>query len=258
MFNKSFGFIGGGRVDKILLHAMSRKGEMPKNIIVSDTNKEVLQKLKNQFPEIVITNDNTEPAKCDYVFISLHPPVFMSVLNEIKESVRLESVIISLAPKISVEKIQSILTQSKNVVRMIPNAPSYINKGYNPVVYSKEIAGEVKSELEKLFSVFGEFPEVNEYNLEAYAIVAAMGPTYLWFQLQQLKELGASFGLSEDELKKTMPAMVKGAIDTMFESELSIEEVIDLIPVKPLAEDEQAIKNMYKTKLEALFAKLKS
>jgi pyrroline-5-carboxylate reductase len=256
--NKSFGFIGGGRVVKILLKALTNKEKMPARVVVSDVNDEVLAKLKNQFPQIIISQNNVDPAKCDYVFISLHPPVFVNVLNEIKESVRPESVIVSLAPKISIEKIQSILAQSKNVVRMIPNAPSYINKGYNPVAYSKEFSAEQKIELGKIFSVFGEFPEVNEYNLEAYAITAAMGPTYLWFQLQQLKELAASFGLSEDELKKTIPAMVKGAVDTMFEPGLVIEEVIDLVPVKPLAGDEPVIKNIYKTKLEALFAKLKS
>jgi pyrroline-5-carboxylate reductase len=258
MFEKSFGFIGGGRVDKILLHALDSKGMIPANVIVSDSNNEVLEKLKAQFPTISFTNNNTEPAKCDYVFISLHPPVFVGVLNEIKESVRPESIIISLAPKISIEKIQSVIPQASKIVRMIPNAPSYINKGYNPVAFSKDFPKEDKAELEKLFSIFGEHPEVDENNLEAYAITAAMGPTYLWFQLNQLRELGSSFGLMENELKATIPAMVKGAVETMFESGLSIEEVIDLVPVKPLADDESTINNMYKTKLETLYTKLKN
>jgi len=258
MFEKSFGFIGGGRVDKILLHALSNKGMMPANVVVSDPNNEALEKLKAQFRKISITNDNTKPAKCDYVFISLHPPVFIGVLNEIKESICSESVIISLAPKISIEKIQSAIPQAKNIVRMIPNAPTYINKGYNPVAFSKDFPKEDKVELKKLFSIFGEYPEVNEYDLEAYAITAAMGPTYFWFQFNQLKELASSFGLSEKELNVTIPAMVKGAVETMFASGLSIEEVIDLVPAKPLAEDESTIKSIYKTKLELLFAKLKS
>jgi pyrroline-5-carboxylate reductase len=258
MLNKSFGFIGGGRVVKILLNALSNKNMMPAHVVVSDSNEEVLKKLKNQFPQITIAKTNTEPAKCDLVFISLHPPVFVQALNEIKESVRPESVIISLAPKISIAKIQIEIPQVKKVVRMIPNAPTYINKGYNPVAYSKEITDMEKTQLAELFSIFGEFPEVEEYNLEAYAIVAAMGPTYLWFQIQQIKELALSFGLSETDLKRTLPAMIKGAVDTMFDSGLPVEEVIDLVPVKPLADDEPAIKNIYKTKLEALFAKLKS
>lgn len=258
MLNKSFGFIGGGRVAKILLQAMNNKGMMPAEIVVSDVNADVLEKLQNQFPKIKVTQSNVEPAKCDYVFISLHPPVLAQTLNDVNSHINHEAIVISLAPKITIEKIENILGKDSKVVRMIPNAPSIINQGYNPVVYSKNISAEEKSELALLFEIFGEYPEVDEYNLEGYAILTAMGPTYLWFQLHQLQELGSYFGLTDEELKKGIPAMVKGAVDTMFESGLNCNEIIDLIPVKPLANNEESIVNMYRNNLTTLFDKLKN
>jgi pyrroline-5-carboxylate reductase len=51
--------------------------------------------------------------------------------------------------------------------------------------------------------------------------------------------------------------MLKGAIETIDESGLSPDEVMDLIPVKPLGEDEAAIRNAYRTKLTGLYQKLK-
>jgi hypothetical protein len=36
---------------------------------------------------------------------------------------------------------------------------------------------------------------VPEEALEAYAILAAMGPTCFWFQWQTMRELAAAFGL---------------------------------------------------------------
>ena len=62
------------------------------------------------------------------------------VLNEIRESVRENSIIISLAPKISIAKIQNEIPRAKKIVRMIPNAPSYINEGYNPINMFNAIA----------------------------------------------------------------------------------------------------------------------
>jgi pyrroline-5-carboxylate reductase len=38
---------------------------------------------------------------------------------------------------------------------------------------------------------------------------------------------------------------------------LSPIEVMDLIPVKPLGEEETNIRNMYRTKLQGLYGKLK-
>ena len=198
MNNKSFGFIGGGRVDRILLNALMNRNSMPANVIISDTNNDVLQSLKNQFPAITAIQSNLEPAACDYVFISLHPPVMASTLEEIKNRIKKDAIVISLAPKLTIEKISSLLGGFTRIVRMIPNAPSYINEGFNPVVFSSTISPEEKSELFDLFSHFGKCPEVNEADLEAFAIVTAMGPTYLWFQLNQLYELGF---LSEYRIK---------------------------------------------------------
>ncbi len=258
MISKTFGFIGGGRVVKILLKAMSNKNQLPSKIIVTDTNAEVLKALKNEFPGIQITGNNHEAAGCDYVFLSLHPPVMLQTLAEINPYIKPEAVVISLAPKISIAKISAQLDGFNRIVRIIPNAPSYINEGYNPVAYATQLPELEKSELGDIFALWGEYPEVDEYNLEAYAITTAMGPTYLWFQLRQLHELGLSFGLSEREVKTGITAMVKGAVDTLYDSHLSSTEVIDLVPVKPLAEFEKEIAGHFQTSLTALFHKLKN
>jgi pyrroline-5-carboxylate reductase len=51
--------------------------------------------------------------------------------------------------------------------------------------------------------------------------------------------------------------MVDGAVRTFFDSGRSAEEVIDLIPVKPLAELEPQIVQGYRDALPRLHARLK-
>jgi pyrroline-5-carboxylate reductase len=70
-------------------------------------------------------------------------------------------------------------------------------------------------------------------------------------------DLGQSFGLREEDLRESMGKMLEGAIHTMFASGLKPGEVMDLVPVKPLAEDEEAIRDMYTNRLTAWFNKLK-
>jgi len=71
-----------------------------------------------------------------------------------------------------------------------------------------------------------------------------------------LQELGKQFGMNDAELKQAMPSMLHGAVETFFESNLSPEEVMDLIPVCPLKDDELTIKNIFDTKLTGLYSKL--
>jgi pyrroline-5-carboxylate reductase len=103
----------------------------------------------------------------------------------------------------------------------------------------------------------GECPQVAEAKLEAYALLTAMGPTYLWFQLQALREVAAGFGLTDAEIAPAMKRMVCGGARTLLESGLAPAEVMDLIPVKPLAEMEPQVTEMYRTRLPALFQKIK-
>jgi len=69
MNNKPLGFIGGGRITRIILGGFNHAGKMPGQIVVSDSNIEVLTNLKKSFPGIHIAyNDNQQPAQQDIVF----------------------------------------------------------------------------------------------------------------------------------------------------------------------------------------------
>jgi pyrroline-5-carboxylate reductase len=259
MEDKALGFIGAGRIARILLGGFRRAGKLPSKIIVSDTSEDILQKLKEDFPQIeVVSNGNHQAAKQDIVFIALHPPVIGSVLADIQSHLKPSSILVSLAPKLTIGRISDLLGGFQRIVRMIPNAPSIINEGYNPVAFHPALFGADKESLLALFRILGEAPEVGEEKLESYAILTAMGPTYLWFQLYELMNLGRQFGLTEQELQEGISKMVTGAVMVMFESRLEPEEVMDLIPVKPLGEEELNIKNVYRSKLAALYQKLKS
>ena len=258
MINKSIGFIGGGRVTRVILGGFKRAGEMPKQVVVSDTNIEVLNKLKEGFPEISIApSDNKGPASKDIVFVALHPPVASDVLREIKSYLKPESIIVSLAPKLTIAKISQSLGGFDRVVRILPNAPSIVNAGYNPIAFSQGLSETEKKQLISMFSILGECPSVSEEKLEGYAILTAMGPTYLWFQLYELQEIGKLFGLNYQEVEDGISKMVIGAVKTMRESGLPPEEIMDLIPLKPLEDDQDNIRNVYRSKLEALFKRLK-
>jgi len=254
----SMGFIGGGRVTRILLASLERAGKLPAQVVVSDASSEVLTSLHRDFPFIQPAgHDNARPAACDLLFVSLHPPVLADALQKVKTAVRPNTVVVSLAPKLTLSRLSAILDRHARIVRMIPNAPSVVHSGYNPMAFSRAIPQEEKETLMALFRTFGQCPEVPEKDLEAYAIITAMGPTYFWFQWQELSELARSFGLGDAEIRSALAAMIQGSAQTMFSSGLSPADVMGLVPVRPLAADEESIRDIYRARLTALYEKLK-
>ncbi|MDF1576761.1 MAG: NAD(P)-binding domain-containing protein [Bacteroidales bacterium] len=256
MKTTTLGFIGGGRITRIFLQAFQNKSLEFNSILVYEPNQEVASSLKAQFPEITIAGSLAEPAQQDLVFLAVHPPVMMETLNQIKESLKAESSLISLAPKITIEKIAGLL-HTQRIVRMIPNASSYINKGYNPVCFHKDYSEEEKKNLMQLFRKLGKTVEVEESLLEGYAMVSAMLPTYFWFQWKKMEELAVQMGFDEAEAKKVIRNTLKRSIQLYYKSSLTPEEVMDLIPVRPIGEHEDEIKEIYDKRISGLYEKIR-
>jgi len=251
------GFVGGGRVVRIMLGGWKRANRSLPKVVVSEIDAGTRERLQGEFPSIVVTPDNREAAKQGLVLFALHPPAFPDVLGEIKGSLAPGAILVSLAPKWTMGRISGLLGGFNRLARVIPNAPSVVNKGYNPLSFSEPLSSEDRAQVLSLFSPLGASPEVAEDTLEAYAIVAAMGPTYLWYQLYQLIDLGCEFGLTREAATAAVVAMMDGAVGTMAAAGLAPEGVMDLIPVKPLAAMEPTVKEAYASTLGALHKKLR-
>jgi pyrroline-5-carboxylate reductase len=256
METRSLGFIGGGRVTRILLQAFKNKNAKFSKIVVTDTNQDVSGNLKKSFPDIQVDKASVA-ASLDIVFVSLHPPVVMDTLELIKGSINSNTIVISLAPKITITKILSKLDQVKNIARLIPNATSFINEGYNPVCFSSDFTRNEKQQVLDLLRLMGNTFEVPEEKLESYAIMSAMLPTYFWFQWKELAEIGQKIGLSEKESNDSINDTLVASLKLMFKSGLTPQEVMDLIPVKPIGEHEVQISEIYRSKLISMFEKIK-
>lgn len=252
--NTTIGFIGGGRITAIFLEAWQRANLKPASILVSDPDLGVLEKLKVRFSFIETTTDNARTLKQDLIFLGLHPPVMKTVLAGLVP--RVETTIISLAPVLNFSKLSEWLKGHARLVRMIPNAPSILGRGYNPVAFGPGVSPQDRARIHPFFAALGESPEIPEVQIEAHAILTAMGPTYFWPQWQQLRTLGLEFGLDAAAVDKGLKAMLRGAVDQLFESGLPYEVVYDTIPGKPLAESQESILAHYREKLPALHARL--
>ncbi|MCX8109116.1 MAG: NAD(P)-binding domain-containing protein [Verrucomicrobiae bacterium] len=257
MYHRGIGFVGGGRVTRIFLHGWKYAGSMPARVTVYDCSGETLGKLKDRFPNIEIAVGIDAAAGQDVVFLAVHPPVMCDVCSAVRAHLKPDAIVVSLAPKFTVAKLAELLGGVSRVARVIPNAPSVIGQGYNPIAFGPALSIQDRSYIKQLLEPLGDCPEVSEEKLEAYAILTGMGPTYLWFQLQTLREVVSGLGLSDAEIVPAMKRMVCGATRTLLESGLTPGEVMDLIPVKPLAEMEAQVTDMYRTRLSTIYQKIK-
>ncbi len=255
MKTPTIGFIGGGRITRILLQAFGNKKINLVQATVYDTNPDVTEKLLKRFPDIHIgTLEQT--ASQEIVIMALHPPMVMETLEKIAPVITPKTVFGSLAPKIDSQKILSILPQLTRLVRLIPNATSIINEGYNPIWFAPTFPSDEKEIVLQMLDFLGTSLEVDERKLEAYAVISAMAPTYFWFQWKKLVELGIEFGMGHYEAREAVLQAMYGSLETFFNAGMLPDEVMDLVPVKPLGEHEKEIGTIYENCLRDIYRKI--
>jgi pyrroline-5-carboxylate reductase len=254
----SIGFIGGGRVTRIILQAWNHRNMLNQAIKVFDPNPDALTKLTDQFPKAVtFPLLHADILACDVIFLAVHPPVMPEILSQLRGKLAAATILVSLAPKWTLEATNNALDGFDNLARVNPSAVSVINQGINPVCFSAAMPEPHRQVIRSLLEPLGNSPEIEETKLEAYAMINAMGPTYFWFQMQILKDLAMKYGMTEEEAVAVIPDMLQGASDTLFHSGLSVSQVFDLVPVKPLGAVEETIKGFYTEKLDLIFDKIK-
>lgn len=256
MKTNSLGFIGGGRITRIFLQGFKNKSVLFDSIKVYEPKKETFEDLAKSFSEVENSKNAEAAAGQELVIIAVHPPQVLETLEKIKDSVNEKTVVISLAPKITIEKMASVLP-TKRLARMIPNATSFINEGYNPVSFHPEMEKNERKQIKKLFKSLGKIFETEEEKLESYAIVSAMLPTYFWFQWLEIERIAKVTGLTVKEARRTVKTTMKKAIKLYYNSGLTPTEVMDLIPVKPIGDDETDITDIFDTRLIDLYGKIK-
>jgi pyrroline-5-carboxylate reductase len=249
------GFIGGGRVARVLVGGWRHAGVSPVEVLVNEPDETAFARLAELCPE-VRRSSMEGAAAAGVVFVALHPPVLASMMPALRSCLDAQAIVVSLAPKIPLSALTAGLGAAR-VVRMIPNAPSIIGRGYNPVAFGDGFDTAAREGLSALFAPWGAWPEVPERELEAYAILTGMGPTYYWYQWQALRDAAVQFGLSPDRADEALRHMLDGAVATLLQSGLPPAAVMDLIPVRPLQAIEESVTAAYGTALPALYAKIR-
>ena len=256
MKTKSLGFIGGGRITSIFLQAFVNKKVIFSSISVFDTNTEILVALKLRFPFVHVMQSAEECARKDIVFLALHPPVIMEILQQIKDVVTEQTILILLATKITIEQIASFV-RCQQIVRVLPSAISIINQGYNPVAFKSTMSEIQKWSILEMLNILGHAFETSEEKLEGYAVISSMLPAYFWFQWHEVETIGTQFGLSLAECRESIYETLNGALNTMYRSGMSPKDVMDLISSKPISENEEQIKAIYREKLSETYHKIR-
>lgn len=270
--------IGGGRIVRAFLGGLIRASSDEQRYSILDPDSAAREALSRTISRVrpatgaMISLDYIDSIEqcmeSDLIILAVPGSAASSVLQALGEALRnrsskfslehVDKIFLSFVPKLNFSTMHALLGEKARIIRMNPNAASLVGAGFNPVAFSETISEEEKTAFLAFVRPLGVSSVTREENLERYAMISAMGPTYFLFQMHELMRLGEHFGLSAEEAKTAVVSMTRGTAALAALEDYAESEILDLIPSKPLAKEEDTIRAIYERILPPIYEKLKA
>ena len=167
--SKKIGFIGCGNMGSAMVGGLIKSGFQKKeDIIVSARTQASVDKIKNSF-DVFGTTDNKYVAKnSDIVVFAVKPNMYKNVVEEVKEELTKDKLIITIAAGISISNMEEWLGSDAKVIRTMPNTPALVGEAMSGVCPNKNVSEEELKFALDMFSSFGECVELAEKDFHAF------------------------------------------------------------------------------------------
>lgn len=178
--NKIIGFIGSGNMGGAMIGGIIKAGLIGKeSIYVSDINEESLARMQESYG-VNTTTDNAELAGvCDIIVLSVKPFLYPVVINQIKDAVKENVIIVVIAAGQSSAAVAELFGRDIKIVKTMPNTPALVGEGMSAIAPAKNVTKEETAEITAIFNSFGKSEIVPEHLMDAVTAVSGSSPAYV-------------------------------------------------------------------------------
>ena len=222
------GFIGAGNMGSAIIGGIV-KNNISDNIIVYDKNKEGLVKLSDKFG-INIAKDNIEVVKeSDILFLAIKPNILYDVIDEIKDDVNEETVIVSIVAGQSIEKIENAFGKNIKLVRVMPNTPALIGEGMSALCKNADVTDKDMEVVLNIFKGIGVAEEVSEYMMDAVTAVSGSSPAYVFMFIEAMADAAVMGGMPRAKAYTFAAQAVVGSAKMILETGMHPGALKDMV-----------------------------
>ena len=227
------GFIGCGKMASAIIKGTILSKFLPKeNIKGSEVNCEIAELASQRLEIEVITDNRALVMESDIIFIATKPNYAASVLEEIKDELTPDKLLVSICAGVSTSKIEKIIGMQR-VVRVMPNTPALVLEGMSGVckgAYANEEDAEFVIEL---LSNIGKDVEVTETQMDIVTAISGSGPAFFYKVIEDMARAGEKLGLDyEKSLELATQTAIGSAKMVTQRGEVPVQTLIDNVATK--------------------------
>ena len=220
------GFIGGGNMATALISRLFASRHSIDRVQVADPGAGAREYLQKRWPVSCYEHAVDAIKGMDAIVLAVKPQVLPEVLEEIRNHVTDQQLIISIVAGIPTSQIAAHLESNPPIVRTMPNTPALIGLGITGM-YARVNCNLAQRELtQNLMESAGEVVWLDrESLLDVVTAVSGSGPAYFYYLVECLRNAGTRLGLPAEIAAKLALHTAYGASAMAVQSDVDVIEL---------------------------------
>lgn len=224
------GFVGTGNMASAIMGGIIDKKVIPaEEIIGSDLSAPGRERAKEQFG-IQVTGSNQEVVeKAEVVILAVKPQFYEDVITEIRDSVREDQIIITIAPGKTLAWLSEKFGKTVKIVRTMPNTPAMVGEGMTAACPNKHMTEEETDYVKTLLESFSRVEIVPERLMDVVVSVSGSSPAYVFVLIEAMADAAVSGGMPRAQAYQFAAQAVLGSAKMVLETGRHPGELKDMV-----------------------------
>ena len=224
------GFIGTGNMAGAIMGGIIRNEIFkPEEIIGADISKESRSKVQSAYG-INVTEDNKKAAsESEVLVLSVKPQYYAETIKEIKDCVREDQLIITIAPGKTLKWLEEQFEKKVKIVRAMPNTPALVGEGMTAACANDAVTEEEKEYALKILRSFGKVEIVAENMIDAVVAVSGSAPAYVFMFIEAMADEAVAAGMPRKQAYEFAAQSVLGSAKMVLETGKHPGELKDMV-----------------------------
>ncbi|SHJ89749.1 pyrroline-5-carboxylate reductase [Paramaledivibacter caminithermalis] len=215
----NIGFIGCGNIANAMIGGLVKsKAISPQSIMVSNRTPEKLEKINAEY-NVLTTIDNKKVANfADVLILSVKTNKYYKVIDEIKDSINSNTIVVSLAAGRSIHSIEEAFAKKVKIVRTMPNIPAIVGEAMSALCHNHLVTKEEFRLVLDIFKSFGEVEVVDEELMDVVTAISGSSPALVYLFIESLADGAVLKGFPRNKAYKMVSQAVLGAAKIVLET----------------------------------------
>lgn len=213
------GFIGCGNMATAIIKGIIRKQIIDaENIIASAKTKATLDRVQKELG-VKVSTDNLEVTEnSDILVLAVKPQYYPEVIAQIKDVVRKEQIVISIAPGKTLDWLQEQFEGGVRLVRTMPNTPALVGEGMTGACRNEYVTDEDYATVLQILGSFGEVETIPENLMDVCVSVSGSSPAYIYILIEAMADGAVADGMPRAQAYKFAAQSVLGSAKMVLET----------------------------------------